>query len=703
MNFDYELRQLWLTVGFVKDEIINENPLKFCALTDEIFRQRGCRKKMKTRFINSIGGILILWFLVFSLVPLLGISTFNYYISRNNLTQDSIHNMNQTLSLTAGVINDWLNEKLDVLNTIGKNPVFATGDKAQIMDYLKYESTATPYADDLLWADGSGLAVNSSGKTLDISDRDYFKSAIKGEPTISTMLISKSTKDNIIPIAIPLKGNQGSSVLVMSLKGEDIQALVNNTKFGQTGYSYLFDNTGLVIAHPDKSQILKLNVTKSDSKSLNQIGTEMLKNQQGNGEYIFENIDKEVVYTTIPKTGWHLVLTAPITEFYSFATKLLYLSLGVGLGVALLVVLLAWFISKRISKPIVALAQQTDILATGQLTIDISDGFMGELGVLGRSLKIMTENLKNIVSEVHQSSSQIVASAQELSTATEESSSSVEQVARAIEEMAGGASHQAENSQQIVQMVNQIANAVDNVNVMINKTVEDTNLAKASVDEGMQAVTNQNQKMKENLAVSHQVATAIEHLSKQSEEVGAILNTISNIAEQTNLLALNAAIEAARAGEHGRGFAVVADEVRKLAEGSRQATEEIAKIVSGIQSRAQEASDQMNKAKTVVEEQEEAVEYTNNSFKRISEIVISMGDQMQKVKLSSEEIGEHVNDISESIESIVSVAQENAAGAEEVSASAEELSATTEQIAASASTLALLGQQLDKVVAIFKL
>lgn len=660
-------------------------------------------KKMKTKFVNSIGGTLILWFLAFSLVPLFGISAFNYYTSKNNMTQDAIHNMNQTVSLTANVLNDWLNEKVDVLNTIGKNPVFALGDKAQIMDYLKRESIATPYADDLLWADGSGQAVNSSGKTLNISDRDYFKSAIKGEATISTLLVSKSTKDNIVPIAIPLKGNQGSSVLVMSLKGDAIQEIVDKAKFGQTGYSYLFDNTGLVIAHPDKSQILKLNVRKSDSESLNQIGSKMLKNQQGNGEYIFKNIDKEVVYITIPKTGWHLVLTAPTKEFYSFATKLLYLSLAVGLGVALIVVLIAWFISKRISKPIVSLAQQTDILATGQLNINISDGFMGELGILGRSLKIMTENLKNIVLEVHQSSRQIVASAQELSSSTEESSSSVEQVARSIEEMAGGASHQADSSQQIVQMVNQIASAVDNVNAMINKTVEDTNSAKTSVDEGMQAVTNQNQKMKENLEVTQQVAGAIEHLVQESKVVGVILSTISNIAEQTNLLALNAAIEAARAGEHGRGFAVVADEVRKLAEGSKQATEEIGKIVSGIQNRALEASDQMNKVKTVVEAQELAVEYTNDSFRKISEIVKSMGDQMKKVKISSEQIGEHVNEISESIESIVSVAQENAAGAEEVSASTEELSATTEQIAAAASTLALLGQQLDKAVAIFKL
>ncbi|AFM40565.1 methyl-accepting chemotaxis protein [Desulfosporosinus acidiphilus SJ4] len=658
---------------------------------------------MKIRFANSIGGRLILWFLVFSLVPLLGISTLNYYTTKNDMTQDAIHNMNQTVDLTAEVLNNWLSEKMDVLSTLGKNPVFATGDKAQIADYLKREYPALPYAEDLLWADQNGQAINSSGKTLNISDRGYFKTAIKGEPTISTMLVSKSTGNNIIPIAIPITGTQGPCVLMMSLKGDAIQTILNKAKFGQTGYTYLFDNTGLVIAHPEKSQVLKLNVVKSDSESLNKIGSEMLKNKQGNGEYVFQNIDKEVAYTTVPNTGWHLVITAPIIEFYSFATKLFYMSLGVGLGVALLVAILAWFISKRIAGPIVTLAEQTDVLATGQLNVKINDGYMGELGTLGRSLKIMTENLRNIVSEVHQSSREILTSAQELKNATEESSSSVEQVARATEEMAGGASNQAESSQQIVQMVNQIASAVDHVNVMINKTVEDTNLAKVSVDEGMEAVANQNQKMRENSEAGQQVAVAIEHLLNQAKEVGAILSTISNIAEQTNLLALNAAIEAARAGEHGKGFAVVADEVRKLAEGSRDATEEIAKILGGIQSRAQEAWEQTNKAKAVIEAQEQAVEHTNSSFAKISEIVKSMGEQMQKVKTSSVEIGEHVNEISGSIETIASVAQENAAGAEEVSASTEELSATTEQMAAAARTLSQLGEKLDKDVAIFTL
>jgi len=655
------------------------------------------------KFLNSIGGRLIAWFLIFSLVPLIGISTFNYLTSKTNMTNNAISNMNATANLTADVLNDWLNEKIEVANNIGQNPVFESGDKAQIIDYLKRESAATPYAEVLTWADSSGQGVNSLGATLNISDRDYFKTAIQGQPTISTLLVSKSTNNNVVPIAIPIKGKQGTSVLVLSLKGDAIQTIIDNTKYGQTGYAYLFDNTGLVIAHPDKSQILKLNITKSDAESLNQIGLTMLKTNHGNGEYTFQNIQKEVVYTTIPKTGWRLVLTAPTNEFYGFASKLLYLSLTIGLGVGIIVVLLAWLISKQISKPIVALAQQTNVLATGNLNVNISEGFLGELGVLGRSLKIMTENLRNIVSEVHQSSSQITASALELSASTEESTSSVEQVARSIEEMATGASNQANSSQQIVQMVDQIANAIHSVNIMINKTVEGAKAAKESVDEGMQAVINQNQKMEESLAVTQQVSNAIEQLVEQSAEVGVILSTISAIAEQTNLLALNAAIEAARAGEHGRGFAVVADEVRKLAEGSKQATEEIAKIVVGIQNGAQEAFDQMNKAKTVVESQELAVENTHRSFTSIATIVGSAGELMEEIKASSEKIGGHIKDISETIESIAAVAEENAAGAEEVSASTEELSATTEEIAASANSLALLGQQLDKAVSIFKM
>lgn len=658
---------------------------------------------MRIKFLNTIGARLVIWFLILSLVPLSGISLFNYFTTRNNMTNNALDNMQDTVNLTANAMDDWLNEKVNVLQTLSENPVFASGDKAQIADFLKRQSSATPYAENLTWADSTGQAVNSLGVTLNVSDRDYFKTAMQGQVAFSSLMVSKSTNNNVVSVAIPLKGSKDPSVLAMLLKTETLIKLIDVAKYGDSGYSFMFDNAGVVMADPDRSKILKLNVTKSDSESLNQLSQKMLQTKQGNGEYTYGGVLNEAVYTAIPKAGWVLALTVPRNEFYGFTSQLLYTSLVIGLGVALIIALLAFFISRQISKPIVTLAKQTDIIATGNLNVNISDKFFGELGILGGSLRTMTENLRNIVHQVRESASDIAASAQELSASTEESTSSVEQVANSVEEMAKGASTQAASCQQVAQMVNQVATVVEEVNSRISKMAEGQKTAQASINEGLKAVENQDEKMQENLVVSQQVASAIDHLVKQSEEVGVILNTISNIAEQTNLLALNAAIEAARAGENGRGFAVVADEVRKLAEGSQQATGEIAKIVQGIKNGAQEAFNQTAKAKMVVEAQQVAVAHTNGSFKNISETVQNTAERIQEIKASSEQIDKHIKGISEIIESIASVAEENAAGAEEVAASTEELGATTEEIAASANTLASLGQQLEKAASIFKI
>lgn len=620
-----------------------------------------------------------------------------------NMSNNAQSNMTNTAQLTAGALGDWLNEKVDVLKKIADNPAFQSGDTTEIMDYLESQAAATPYAETLIWADSTGRGVDSLGASPDISDGNYFRTALQGQTTISSVSVSKTTNSKVVYIAMPIKSSRGTSVLAMSLKSDLLSTLIDNAKYGSSGYAYLMDSTGMVIAHPDRAQVLKLNLLTSDSESLNQIGKTMIQTKQGNGEYLNGGTQEEVVYTPVPQTDWILALETPRNEVYMFTSGLIKSSLAIGLGVGIIVVLLALVISRQISKPIVALAGQTDRLATGDLSVEFQDKLIGELGILGNSLKTMTENLRHIIRQVNESTEQIAASSQELSASTEESNSSLEQVSNSIEEMADGAGKQAYSSQEVVELVTQIAQATDDVNNRITKMTQETESTQASVNDGFNAVINQKERMQENLEVTQRVAAAIDNLVKQSEEIGTILNTISNIAGQTNLLALNAAIEAARAGEYGRGFAVVADEVRKLAEESQHATGEIEKIVLGIQVGAQEASDEMTKTKRVVELQQEAVTRTDSSFKQISKTIQKMAERIYEVKASSEDIDKKVKSISKTIESIAAVAEQNAAGAEEISASTKELNAAAQQIAASATTLASLGQQLGEAVSIFKL
>lgn len=571
------------------------------------------------------------------------------------------------------------------------------------MAFLKNHSETAPYAEVLIWAGKDGKGVNSLGAMPDISDRDYFKAAISGNVAVSNLTVSKTTGNKVIFIAVPVPSGQGPSVLAMSLKSDTLLGLVDHVKYWQTGYAYMVDSTGMVMAHPDKERVMKEILTRTESESLNGVAQKMLRDKQGEGEYVRNGVKKLVVYAPVKTAGWIVALTTPDSEVYAGVYAMRRLNLVIILLVAMAVALLAFFISRQIARPIIALAQQADILATGNLQVDINANYYGELGVLGRSLKTMVDSFRAIVQKVQDSAAHLASSAQELSASTEETSKAVEQVAAAVQDMAKGANEQAVQAQNITEKVQGITAEIETTSAMVREIATSSQQVRRLINDGLNAVEDQDKKMAENVGATMNASEAVRELVQQAGEVGGILKTIASLAEQTNLLALNAAIEAARAGEHGRGFAVVAEEVRKLAGESAQATQEIEGIVAKIQAGARAAAGEMEKAREAVEAQKAAVQHTSAVFQDIAKETQTVIDDIQKMVTAVERIKGEAQRISEAVQVVAAAAEENGASSQEISASSEEQTATVEEIAASANELANLGQELQQVVAQFKL
>jgi methyl-accepting chemotaxis protein len=335
------------------------------------------------------------------------------------------------------------------------------------------------------------------------------------------------------------------------------------------------------------------------------------------------------------------------------------------------------------------------------------------------------------VQQVTMAIQNVAAGAQDTSRGAQETNSAVSQLAQAIDGIARGASEQARQVQSASDTATQMAAGVDQVAATAEEVASASHETRKAAEHGGLAVRETTAAMAEIQRVVGQAAGTVEELGKLGDRIGAVVETIDDIAEQTNLLALNAAIEAARAGEHGKGFAVVADEVRKLAERSSRETKQIAELIQQVQAGTKHAVKAMQAGAAKVEQGSEkadlagqaleailsAVEHTVRQAReiatasqemamgarRVTEAMTSISAIVEENTAATEQMSAQSGQVAQAIQSIAAVSEEQSASTEEVSASAEEMSAQIEEMSAQAQELSSTAEQLRQLVARFRL
>ncbi len=325
-----------------------------------------------------------------------------------------------------------------------------------------------------------------------------------------------------------------------------------------------------------------------------------------------------------------------------------------------------FLLRRMLMKPIAGMVEAMQLIAAGKLRTRIEIKSNDELGKLSRSVNDMTENLSEVISEVQGSANEVAGAAT--------------QIASGAEEMAAGMEEQRRQTSQVSAAVEQMSASVTEV------AEKATGAAKRSDEGGEQAVKG-GQIVQETIggmnAISEQVNESVRsvgELGRRSEQIGEIIEVINDIADQTNLLALNAAIEAARAGEHGRGFAVVADEVRKLAERTTKATEEVADSIRAIQEETAQAVERMEAGKTRVDEGVQLAQNAGSALEQIVAGAREIAPMIQGIAAAAEQQSSAANEISGNVERINAVTNESADGVNQVAQAAGTLSQKAETL-----------------------
>jgi len=550
---------------------------------------------------------------------LLGNATFTK-VSENSIESDLLPN--QLAKVEARIMHQ-LSTPLVLSKSITQNKFLIDwalagepqDQQQKVIDYLSYMKSEND-AFVVFWvSDVSKNYLNNNGILKQISTQndawfyDFFNS---DKPYEIVFDYEESTAKLTAFVNYKVQA-QGKKLAVAGLgySVDQISADILSNKVGESGYVFVTDKQGKVIIHPQLSSLKSKQLRQFDGFA--NVSDKLLQNDDG---YVFDKVEKDgidyyVASVGISELNWKIIAMLPVSEPMSLVRAALTKTAIMNTILAVVFILLMVILANRITKPIIDIGDRLLEMAKhgGDLTQKLDDSRSDELGLLAGGFNAIIEKVRNIMVDIKQTEQVMASSFDNLNT-----------MADSVDECAKSQQHESDS---VAAATTQMHQSIQEVSTLASTTSTKTEKTQLQIENTNQQVIDTNNVMQQLDVSNNATQEKIKALAEQTQTISSVVDTISSISEQTNLLALNAAIEAARAGEQGRGFAVVADEVRSLAGRTKNSTSEINEVIEKLQQQAKETVIAMSKNSELVKD---GLEKTNIASDELSAVVSEINE-----------------------------------------------------------------------------